>query len=374
MARISFLLGLTACLLNLLTPTFAVEIWDIFTVDRTKDTDGACKARMTVLDQWLSEGSYSLDVALNAIDNYLTEPAVRDAMTTFFGVQQTEEGRKPSTIEPIRKKIQWVHYFFNQERNPKKKNELWFKANEYYLFCDSDFLARRDKTDSALDFQTKVIVDKDNNEISIDKVPGYATALRKEAKAVPWWAGASGLNGYFFTESGGDYCDTAGNFGLTAKIELFKQGANGKAQKDRIARSVIICPNAFDQNQPDSYKEANELLATGTNLADAVPKSATLVHELFHAIHGGDFSTGKAEEYDLGACIKLAEQQVQNSRKNIENYIFFIAHMYHLYGEADGEEPWSIKKNWNFQIEYISNSKDFIYGATEDGDAMDVDE
>lgn len=70
---------------------------------------------------------------------------------------------------------------------------------------------------------------------------------------------------------------------------------------DQVA-AIILCPSAFDgvpgrkPAVPNSYLEANKLLKEGSNLADAVPKSASLIHELFHALRGDMFQSGKAEK------------------------------------------------------------------------------
>lgn len=49
--------------------------------------------------------------------------------------------------------------------------------------------------------------------------------------------------------------------------------------------------------------------------------------------------------------LDLSGRKPSDARKNPESYVFFITHMFHLRGIADGEEPWSIKKNWNFKLD-----------------------
>lgn len=109
MAKHSFLVALTTALLALLPCTIAVDIPDIFTV-QSGNVDGSCDARMGVLDDWLTECSYSLDAALNAIDEYNQDKNVRQAMSEIFSV--SANGRLGSTgaRRNAVKKIRGVYY------------------------------------------------------------------------------------------------------------------------------------------------------------------------------------------------------------------------------------------------------------------------
>jgi hypothetical protein len=173
---------------------------------------------------------------------------------------------------------------------------LYDKA-AFWLFCHSTFLALHNPTDPAIDYQGNDILDQDGKQIRIVDVGNYQEKLSEDADNKPWWSGElTDLNGYYFTEYGGNYC-YEDDLGVTAAIQPLIQGANGQAQNADEIASVILCPYSFDGSpRPDSYKNANNLLASGTNLADAVPKSATLIHEAFHAIHGTEFLAGDEEK------------------------------------------------------------------------------
>lgn len=56
----------------------------------------------------------------------------------------------------------------------------------------------------------------------------------------------------------------------------------------------------------------------------------------------------------LTECIDLAKKNPAKARLNPENYVFFITHMYHLFGEDEGEDPISIPTNWDFRVATIS--------------------
>lgn len=91
MAKVSFLLGqITALALMLWTIAEAIDITDIFTV-QTGTNNGGCDARLTVLDDWLSEIIQSLDTALVAILDYNNDERVRKSMSVIFGI--ADEGK-----------------------------------------------------------------------------------------------------------------------------------------------------------------------------------------------------------------------------------------------------------------------------------------
>lgn len=108
MAKYLFFLSLTACLLAFLTPTLGadeVTPGTIFTVDLEGTSNGGCGGREDILDQWISEGSSSLDTAITAVDKFWKEGGegdlVREAMMTFFGIgtSSTKKGNKKSKNE-----------------------------------------------------------------------------------------------------------------------------------------------------------------------------------------------------------------------------------------------------------------------------------
>jgi hypothetical protein len=148
-----------------------------------------------------------------------------------------------------------------------------------------------------LDYLGAEIKDQNNQDVPITNVPLYQQELAKDEDNKPWWAGElTSLKGYFFSEYGGNYCYDD-DLGVTADIQPLVQGANGQAETGNLVTTVIVCPYSFDESpRPNSYREANNLIGVGRNLAEVVPKSATLLHEAFHAIHGGIFLGGDDEE------------------------------------------------------------------------------
>ncbi|KAK0742157.1 hypothetical protein B0T21DRAFT_124691 [Apiosordaria backusii] len=365
MARISFLLGLTTCLLTLLPSTIGVEIHEIFTLPRTGTTNGGCGDRMNVLDQWLGESIRSVGVALDAINDYDNDARVRKSMAKFFrihnGGKLPETGIRVDAVQEVKDNLQYVEDFLNHETIGETADFI-YNSDNYWLFCHSNFLVAHGNTDPALDYEADIILDEDGNQVRIGDIPEYVAQLEKEPNAIPWWAGSSGLNGYYFTETGGNFCN-GDNLGLTASIQPLQRNANNQAEEDDLLASVILCPHAFDgSKRPNNYREANSLLREGINLADAVPKSATLLHELFHALRGDAFLAGDDEIYDIASCIDLANRNGAEARQNPESYVFFVAHMYHMLGTPDAEDPdGSINKQWDFKVQ----GKDRVFGAFE---------
>ncbi|KAL2802027.1 hypothetical protein BJX63DRAFT_438263 [Aspergillus granulosus] len=365
MAKRSFLLGLITGLLVLLPYTFAVEITDIFTV-QPGTREGGCDDRAAVLDQWLSEGIESIDVALNAIDQYNQDARVRRSMSAIFGIANTGRLGEPETsraiaVGRVRDNIEYIGNFYNQKRGGG--GPLYDRAG-YWLFCHSTFLSLHEPTSPASDYLGNEILDQDNNPIRIVAVEEYQKKLAEDADNEPWWSGElTDLNGYYFTEHGGNYC-YEDDLGVTAAIQPLIQGTNGQAEAAEEIASVILCPYSFDESpRPDSYRDANNLLARGRNLADAIPKSTTLIHEAFHAIRGIEFLAGDDERYDIASCLGLATTDPESAQANPENYVFFIAHMYHMFGDEDGDEPWSIHMRWDFKL--TGRGRNRIYGAIE---------
>lgn len=186
-----------------------------------------------------------------------------------------------------------------------QNNTPLYDKNEYWLHCHSRFLVEEHPADTARDFNGKDIVDKNKNPVPIKDLPKYKTELRKFPEMKPWWPDAvPDLNGYYFDDEGGDFCDDPEHMGATAKIQRMRQLPRGSAApvtNDRRA-SMIICPQAFDNTvAPDSYIAANRKIKANTrvSLHEVVPKSATLLHESMHAIFGETMLSGKAEQCEL---------------------------------------------------------------------------
>jgi len=364
-----------AAILLLFLPYHALglDVNDIFTV-QNGNTDGGCGARMAVLDQWHTESIYSLAVAVNAVDRWSQEPAVRRSMRVIFNIpNKPSDTRARSDAQRVADTLQYLVNFLN--RNPVEGGDPgrpMYDRSQYWLFCDSTFLALYPWTAPALDYEANEIRDRDGNNVPIEAIPGYSEKIGEDPDNEAWWSGdLTSLNGYFFDVLGGEFCAHRERneqgvlldppLGVTASIEPLRRGPDGTAvpgDPSQIA-GVIVCPYAFeDPKRPDSYREANQLLAQGTNLARAVPKSATLVHELLHVFMGDSFAAGLAEQYDIGKCLNQGRAR---SLINPENYVFFIAHMYHLFGTVEpGEEnePWSIATNWDFSLQNT------VFGAT----------
>ncbi|KAL2150897.1 hypothetical protein VTH82DRAFT_5995 [Thermothelomyces myriococcoides] len=357
MAKRTSLLGLITGLLIVLSCTVALEITDIFTV-QSGSKDGGCDDWAAVLDDWLTECIWSLDTTLDAIEQYNQQPSVRKAMSAIFGIanrgriSEGDGSSRAHAFTEVKNNIGWVRDFFRNEKD--NHGAPIYSKDKFWLFCDSTFLSLHEPTDPASDYEGKEMLDQDDNPIRIVDVPEYQNHLAEDANNRPWWSGElTNLNAYYFTEYGGNYC-YEDELGITAATLPLIRGDNGQAvvpENGQVA-SVILCPYNFDVDnpKPSSYLAANQLLESGRNLADAIPRSATLLHEAFHGLRGDAFLAGDAEKYDIATCLNLATSDPSSARINPENYVYFIAHMYHLFGTDEDGAPESIPTNWDFQL------------------------
>ncbi|KAI0865291.1 hypothetical protein F4860DRAFT_509835 [Xylaria cubensis] len=128
---------------------------------------------------------------------------------------------------------------------------------------------------------------------------------------------------------------------------------------------IVLCRYSFTgSSQPNTYQAANARLARRTDLAKAVPKSYILSTRLFTSSSGPaplGSSRTQTKFYDIAACVTLVWAQGETARRNPENYVFFIAHMYHMLGTDEGDVPESIRMNWDFAAD--GSGQAWVYGA-----------
>lgn len=159
------------------------------------------------------------------------------------------------------------------------------------------FLTEHQPNSPALDYKGDEIKDQNDQNVLVRDVPLYQSELAKDPENKPWWAGdLTSINGYFFSEHGASYC-TGNKLGCTMDIQPLEQGDNGQVQGGKVLTTVILCPESFNsESRPNTYREANNQINVNKSLAAVVPKSATLLHEVFHLVHGGKLSATD-EEY-----------------------------------------------------------------------------
>lgn len=178
---------------------------------------------------------------------------------------------------------------YNQETNVYNPK---VPVADTYLFCGSDWAVEKAATAVAQDYLGNNIKDTEGNDVTIGEVTSYAKALQSPGTSA-WWAGdhtaPNNVYGYYFDTQGGAYCTPPEHMGLTSFLEELVPVAGGgqPSKRNRKVTTVIICGNAFnDPDHKESYQAANTAITEGSSLADAVPRSATLLHEAFHVIFG----------------------------------------------------------------------------------------
>ncbi|KAI0192602.1 hypothetical protein EV127DRAFT_490786 [Xylaria flabelliformis] len=173
--------------------------------------------------------------------------------------------------------IQRVQEFFNHQLH--SDGTPYYPLGDRFLFFGSDFLVYQPDDTQTLDFQAQDIFNGRGNLFRIANVPS-------------------------------EYCDGT-NLGLTATIQQLVPGPNGGAQDGHTLSSIVLYRYSFTgSSQPNTYQDANALLARRTDLAKAVPKSSTLLF--------GTGATGFLEDVnevsklttdDIPACVTLARAQ-----------------------------------------------------------------
>ncbi|ORY65780.1 uncharacterized protein BCR38DRAFT_511258, partial [Pseudomassariella vexata] len=158
--------------LTLLSRTVAIEITDIFTV-QPGASDGGCGDRVAQLDQSLSEGIESLDVALNAIDNYNNDIRVRRSLATIFGITNSGRLRESRvTADAVRRVRMYINHtkdFYNLQLGAG--NVPYYDKVEFWLFCDITFLSLHKPAFSVSDYQGDDILDQNGNPIRVMDIP-----------------------------------------------------------------------------------------------------------------------------------------------------------------------------------------------------------
>ncbi|KAJ3491612.1 hypothetical protein NLG97_g5559 [Lecanicillium saksenae] len=360
--RITYLL---VSVLTILPWAIAVEITDIFTVQTGTD-NGGCGNYMTELDNWLTEIDYSLHAAQEAIeDKYDQRVEVRRSMSHIFGVRNTgrlpQKGVRRKNVNDVNAWISHARDFIGVARG---ENGLpVYPRTNFRLFCDSAIFTPRAPTDTAVDFEGNPIVNKKNEPVAIKDVPIYETKLHGDTRNQAWWMGDhTDLNMYVFLPNPSQYCREEDAIGLTVDLFPLKRGPDGTAQNDDPKVAIILCPRALqDTSKPASYRDGSSRIEVGTDLGTVITRSATLLHEIFHAIGGAIFLGEGREKSD---AINMANANPEDARRNPESYAFFVAHMYYLYGTNEGNLPESIVRNWDFHLIEREGGKTY-FGALE---------
>ncbi|KAI0181024.1 hypothetical protein GGR52DRAFT_577682 [Hypoxylon sp. FL1284] len=380
MAKLSLRL-VTVLLSFLLRTALGVTLDQLFVI-RGGTSNSGCDnyfdptTKEGTLNDWHEEIIYSVAAAIDGIDRYRQEPAVRKALVSFFGIPNRARPtpKNQERIDKIAANLKSVHDFFGLELigdGQSAGQPIYPLNNDRFLFCGSDFLERETPGATAKDFEGKDIQDDEGNAVTIADVPGYTKALSDDAGSSPWWAGDP-INGYYFSSTGGDYCSDK-NLGLTSSIEQLK-GENGRVTTHKHLDSVYLCGYSFtDPERPESYRAGDGQIQQNTRLAHVVPRSATLLHEAFHLLFGADdgkdpqnpkgFLQGD-EIYDFGECVDAAKKNNDKvAMRNPENYVFFVASMYYLFGESDPDgASSSIDVNWEFNT-IRGDDGNYFYGA-----------
>ena len=153
------------------------------------------------------------------------------------------------------------------------------------LFCSDKWLTKLERTDAAWDTDKQETVMEEGPDgtfapIAIENVKNYqpdlweedAEGLWSKNKEIPYWS--DDLKEYVFDEDyeGKTFCTfSEENFGLTQDVT--------------VPATVTLCPSAFT-NPNAVVSLGSEAPKAGLSIANILPRSGTLYHELFHLTVG----------------------------------------------------------------------------------------
>lgn len=175
--------------------------------------------------------------------------------------------------------------------------------DDRYLFCDSEWLLPQTPDNNALDFEGREIKDGEGDLVPLSQLQAYKDGIAEVKGNKAYWTGDfSPMNGYYFSTTGSGYCDVVNkdgskNYGLTSDIKLLD--GKGNVTPNRVS-VVTLCDAAFTATvfQPD-FRTANQMTQEGTKLRNVMPRSATLLHEMFHVIFGA-YAEPKKDDPESG--------------------------------------------------------------------------
>ncbi|KAL2021901.1 hypothetical protein VTK56DRAFT_6496 [Thermocarpiscus australiensis] len=134
--------------------------------------------------------------------------------------------------------------------------------------------------------------------------------------------------------------------GLAVTVDTSYNDLDPKdAEKTRTA--VTLCPLAFtDENSQDTIR--SKTIRSRMRLATVQPKSLTLLHEIFHALFGGQFDSGGEENYGVAECIERARGKLsgREALRNPDNWSYFALAMYYLYEEDSNGKRWDFSSGY----------------------------
>ncbi|KAL4796922.1 hypothetical protein BDV19DRAFT_387792 [Aspergillus venezuelensis] len=264
----------------------------LFTVKLNTDESGGCKARSSLLKQYLQESKDLAAAGLQAIEHAQDSSAsqhdvAKRYLQAYFAIGEDDA----TALTSVKDNLQKVSNFLSGKK----------LDNTPRLYCHDTWLKRHARTDIAWDTDGNEIrtMDKDGVEhpLSIENCEQYkelfwyyddGRKVWKTNKQVPYWS--DDLSQYLADAdygSGGGFCTGSNNQGGT--------------QHMTTPSTITLCPISFTSSSDHTPKLGSRSPANGQKggikLPKILPRSVTLYHELFHLVLGSEATPDATYEW-----------------------------------------------------------------------------
>ncbi|XRM40247.1 hypothetical protein ABZX51_003566 [Aspergillus tubingensis] len=350
MLRSLVALGFTIGLLAM--PGAAVTVDNAFNIYTGTGT-GSCASRLSKLeDFWMDTNTLASGLA-TAFDTADDKDATRDRVvaqklfTAWLGIKFDNSGDTPAIKD---KSSQTSMSAFEQNSDVLNKFVASGEYSSYKspprLFCDN-FGDWFDWTDQAFDASGNP-VELNGVALTIEEMYEQVRQQAGYDSHRPYWISDMGVYVFPKPTSNGDLCGASANGNPLQGVSIpgypegyYQATVNGETEiieYKAMEDIVLLCPDSFDSQIPWEY----DILASlpeveaedGEYLYDAMPRSSTLFHELWHLVTfwlGLDKKidqpiTGRLTDhsYYTEQCLALAAGWYTNiyADQNVENYVF----------------------------------------------------
>ncbi|KAL4956427.1 hypothetical protein BDW69DRAFT_203132 [Aspergillus filifer] len=250
-----------------------------FIVKLDTDQSGGCKARSSLLTQYLQECKDLAAAGLQAIEHAQDSSAsqhdfAKRYLQAFFAIEEDDA----TALAFVKNYLQQVSNFLSGTKldNPPR------------LYCHDTWLKKHARTDIAWDTDGNGIwkMDEDGvgSPLSIEDCDLYKgifwyyddeSGVWESNERVPYWS--DDLSQYLADEdyeNGGGFCIPSSNQGAT--------------QHMTTSSTITLCPISFTSSSDHSTKLGSRSPANGqkggVKLPKILPRGVTLFHELFHLV------------------------------------------------------------------------------------------
>ncbi|ORY08485.1 hypothetical protein BCR34DRAFT_603568 [Clohesyomyces aquaticus] len=275
-----------------------------------------------MLDSWWDDVAKLIKHTNHDISNFYTDDdrgaSIRRNLQAWFGITWDTSKHEPTETERQKQLQRIINTFEQLERFVDGKFEWkmgWKEQEQRQIYCDSNWLP---ETTLVYNTDGDKMTDSSGRDLSIhnkDDVKGAFTDWEdytilfegssvRTRKARAYWSPYhkkyAVIPGMRYDEGPDElrhYCHGAGGTGpATGCTDSESFGTLDKEEDEDLEGEerytadsdliMILCPNAFTSPKADTSENSVTLWAENKKLADVLPGSLTLLHELVHVVIG----------------------------------------------------------------------------------------